>query len=99
VSRALDGQSKLPLMGGAHTADSARQDLAALRDEVPQELAVFEIDVSDLFGAELADPLAPNRKPLWCWHGIPNLSLTILKCQGTAGRALPLSNLIKSQNL
>ena len=60
VPRALDGLRQLALMDRADSADPPRQDLAALGDEVGEQLSVLVVDVGDLLGAELADAFAPD---------------------------------------
>jgi hypothetical protein len=68
MSGALDRFRQLSLMRRADPADPAGKYLPPFGNEVRQQLAVFEVDVSNLFGAKLADSLAPNRKSPWCWH-------------------------------
>jgi hypothetical protein len=70
VPGTLDGFRKLPLMDRTDAADSPRQDLAALGNEMRKELPILEVDVADLFSAKLADALAFDRKPLWSWHKV-----------------------------
>ena len=68
MARTLDCFGKLALMHGADPADSSWKDLAAFRNEVGQQPAVFEIDVGDFLGAELADSPASNAEPSRSWH-------------------------------
>jgi hypothetical protein len=70
VPGAFDGFRKLPLMHRTDTADAPRQNLAAFGNEMGEQLPVLEVDVADFLGAELADTLALDRKPLWSWHRI-----------------------------
>jgi len=66
----FDRFRELPLVNGAHPADSARQDLPPLRVEVGKKPPVFEIDIGNLFGAKLAHSLAPDRESSRCsTHG------------------------------
>src|SRR5262245_13153754 len=59
---ALDRRLQLPLVHRAGARDAARQDLAALGDERPQELDVLVVDVVDLVRAELADLAAAEQR-------------------------------------
>ena len=61
VARLLDRRGKTPLMRSAHAGQPARHDLTALRDELPEHAVVLVVDVLDLFHAELADLLAPEK--------------------------------------
>ena len=65
---ALDGLGKKSLMRRADPTYPAREYLPALGNEVPQELSVLEVDVSDLLSAELAYSLTPNSESFWSWH-------------------------------
>src|SRR6266511_4396122 len=51
---ALDRRRHLALMGGAVAADPARDDLAAVGDEVLQRLRILVVDGHVLVGAEAA---------------------------------------------
>jgi hypothetical protein len=42
-----------------------------------KQFAVFIVNISDLFGAELAYPFAPNGKSFRTSHGIKSLSIQI----------------------
>src|SRR5438270_13988821 len=55
LPRALDRGLQLALVHRARAGDPARQDLAALGDERPDQLHVLVIDIVDLVRAELAD--------------------------------------------
>src|SRR5687767_12816872 len=68
MSGPLDRLRKMSLVRGAYTADPARQDFPSFGNEMREKLSIFEIDISDLLGAKLADSLASNRKPSWSWH-------------------------------
>src|SRR5438128_12347158 len=59
---ALDRILQLALMQRARSRNAARQNLSALGNELLQRLHVFEIDVFDLFHAELADTLTAIKK-------------------------------------
>src|ERR1700736_759259 len=61
VARLLDRRRKTPLMRSAYAGQPARHDLAALSDELPEHAVVLVVDVLDLFHAELADFLAPEK--------------------------------------
>src|SRR6266446_3963654 len=61
LSRALDRSLQLPLVHRARARNAARQNLAALGHEGPDELDVLVVDVVDLVRAELAD-LAPAEQ-------------------------------------
>src|SRR6266568_3691451 len=61
VARLLDRRRKTPLMRSAYARQPARHDLAALSDELPEHAVVLVVDVLDLFHAELADFLAPEK--------------------------------------
>src|SRR5438876_39013 len=52
---ALDGVRQDALVRGARARGTARQDLAAFRDELPQPGRVLVIDVLDFFHAEVTD--------------------------------------------
>src|SRR5262245_61606493 len=59
----LDGQRHLALVLGAVAADSARNDLAPVGDEVLQRLRILVVDGDGSVRAELAD-LAPRKGSL-----------------------------------
>src|SRR5438067_4867772 len=61
LARALDRDLQLALVHRARAGDSARQNLAALGHERPDQLHVLVVDVVDLVRAELAD-LAPAEE-------------------------------------
>src|SRR3984893_6263575 len=61
VAGLLDRRRKTPLMGSAYARQPAGHDLAALRHELPEHAVVLVVDVLDLFHAELADFLAPEK--------------------------------------
>jgi hypothetical protein len=48
-------------MRGAYAREPTRHDLAALGDELPEHSEVLVVDTLDLFHAELADFLAPEK--------------------------------------
>src|SRR5713101_7414034 len=62
LTRALDGRLQFSLMHGARAGNPARQNLAALGNERPDDLHVFVIDVVDLVRAELADFAASEQR-------------------------------------
>ena len=64
----FNGFREQALMRRANAADSSGKDLSPFRDEMTEQLPVFEIDIGDFFSAEFAYPLAPNTKPSWTWH-------------------------------
>src|SRR6188768_1233701 len=57
VARALDGEGHLALVARAVAADAARDDLAALGDEVLERLRVLVVDDQRLVRAVAADAL------------------------------------------
>src|ERR1700680_4408931 len=61
VARLLDRRRKPPLMRSAYARQPTGHDLTALRDELPEHAVVLVVDVLDLFHAELADFLAPEK--------------------------------------
>jgi len=61
VARLLDGRRQAMLVRGTDASQAARHDLAALGHELAEHAVVFVVDVFDLFGAELADLLAPEK--------------------------------------
>src|SRR4030088_3020846 len=61
LPRAFDRRLQLALVHGAGARNAARQNLAALGHERPNQLHVLVIDVVDLVRAELAD-LAPAKQ-------------------------------------
>jgi hypothetical protein len=61
VARLLDGQAKTTLMPCAYTGQATRNDLSPLCDEALQQTNIAVRDSIDLFGAELADLLAPEK--------------------------------------
>src|SRR6185503_13548626 len=61
LPRPLDRGLQLPLVLGAGPRDPARQDLAALGHERPDQLDVLVVDVVDLVRAELADLAAAEQ--------------------------------------
>src|SRR3981081_1718121 len=61
IARLLDRRRKTPLMRSAYARQPARHDLTALGHELPQHAVILVIDVLDLFHAELADFLAPEK--------------------------------------
>src|SRR5262245_40572418 len=63
LTGALDRGLQLALMHRAGARDAARQNLAALGDERPDELHVLVVDVVDLVRAELADLAAAEEGP------------------------------------
>src|SRR5580692_6480290 len=48
-------------MRRTHPGQPPGHDLAALRHELPEQAVIFVVDVGDLFGAELANLLAPEK--------------------------------------
>ena len=84
-ARALDGRLQLALMRRAGARDPARQHLAALRHEGPQQLDVLVVDVVDLVRAELADLPAPEQRA----------PLVVLPCRRRVRRGLPMSVLVR----
>src|ERR1700733_9673366 len=58
--RPLGGERRLALVARGVAADAARDDLAALRDEVLERLRVLVVDDQGLVGAVAADALAPD---------------------------------------
>ncbi len=64
----FDGFRKQALMRRAHSTDPPGQYLSPLRDEMTEELSIFEIDISDFFRAEFADSFAPDTESSWTWH-------------------------------
>src|SRR6185295_4401904 len=62
LARALERGLQLPLVHRARARDPARQDLAALRHERPEQLHVLVVDVVDLVRAELADLAAAEHR-------------------------------------
>src|SRR5882672_7635028 len=60
VACLLDGGRQPPLVGRAYSRQAAWHDLAAFRDELPQEPVVLVVDGLNFFHAELADFLAPK---------------------------------------
>src|ERR1700745_4466435 len=48
-------------MRRAHACQPARNDLAALGDELPEQPVIFVVDVFDLLDAEFANLLAPEE--------------------------------------
>src|ERR1035438_1543905 len=58
VAGFLDGVGEAALVGGADARDTARDNLAPLRDEGVQHLDVLVVDVVNLFDAEAANLLA-----------------------------------------
>src|SRR5712691_10328924 len=58
----LDGRLQLALVRGAGARNPARQNLAPLRHEGPQQLHVLVVDVVDFVGAELTDLSAPEQR-------------------------------------
>src|SRR4051812_22587904 len=68
VARALDGEHELALVLRACARDAARDDLAALGDEIAQGLRIFVVDARRLAGAlsaaerAAAAPAAPGRR-------------------------------------
>ncbi len=70
---ALDRLRELPLVRGTHTTDPAGENLPALRNEMPKELSILEVDVGDLLRAEFANSLVSYRKSFRAWHSF-NLS-------------------------
>src|SRR5712672_3442581 len=61
VPRLLDRSRDPPLVGSANPAQPPGDDLAALRHKLPQQAHVLVIDGVNLFDAELADFLAPEK--------------------------------------
>jgi len=57
LARALHRERDLALVEGAVAADAARDDLAALRDEVLERLRVLVVDDQGLVGAVAANAL------------------------------------------
>src|SRR6185369_12896728 len=64
VARALDRRREHPLVRRARPRDSARNDLAALRDERSEKLHVLVVDVVDLLGTEPTDPATADEPAL-----------------------------------
>src|SRR5262245_10051778 len=60
---ALDRHLQLALVHRAGTRDPARQNLAALGHERPDQLHVLVVDVVDLVRAELADLAPAEERP------------------------------------
>lgn len=58
VARALDGEGDFALMQSAVATDAARNDLAALRDEVFQSLRILVVDDERFVGAVATNALA-----------------------------------------
>src|SRR5262245_1584097 len=63
LPRPLERDLQLALVHRAGARDPARQNLAALRDERPEQLHVLVVDVVDLVRAELADFSTPEQRP------------------------------------
>src|ERR1700680_4917166 len=61
IARLLDRRRKTPLMRSAYARQPARHDLNALSDELSEHAVVLVVAVLDLFHAELADFLAPEK--------------------------------------
>src|SRR5437016_4781245 len=59
-ARALDGERERALVPGAVAGDAARDDLAALGEEVPECPGVLVVDQHRLVGAEAADLSPPH---------------------------------------
>jgi len=73
----LYGFRELSLVHGANPAYAAGENLSPFRNEMGKQLAVLIVDVSNLFSAKLAHPLAPDGKAFWTSHGINSLSIKI----------------------
>src|SRR6516162_4284065 len=58
VPRALDGYCQEALVGRARSRQPSRQNLAALRDELPNHLHILVVDHVKFLVAELANPSA-----------------------------------------
>src|SRR5207237_585190 len=63
LARALDRERDLALVRGAVAADAARNDLAALADEVLERLRILVIDDERLVGAVAAHALPAHPAP------------------------------------
>jgi hypothetical protein len=61
VACLLDSGAYATLVRRAHASETARNDLPALSDELPEQAHVLVIDVIDLLDAELADLLATEE--------------------------------------
>ncbi len=61
VPRLLDGARQSALVRGAHTGQTAGDDLAPLGDKLLQQPHIAVVDGVDLLHAELADLLAPEE--------------------------------------
>jgi hypothetical protein len=68
MSGAFDGLSKQALMRRADPTDPPGQYLSPFGDKMAEELAVFEVDICNLFRAKLAYSLAPDTEAFWTWH-------------------------------
>src|SRR5579863_2837661 len=60
IARALDGHGQQPLMRGAGSRETTRQDLASIGHELAHRPYVLVIDEVNLFFAKLAD-FAPAK--------------------------------------
>src|ERR1700680_332891 len=60
-ARLLDRRRKTPVVRSGYARQPARHDLTALSDELSEHAVVLVVDVLDLFHAELADFLAPEK--------------------------------------
>ncbi len=68
MSGSFDGFRKQALMRRADSTDSPGQDFSPFGDEMPKELPIFKIDISNFFCAEFANSLVPNAEPFRTWH-------------------------------
>ena len=84
-SRALDGDSQLPLVARLRAGDPRRHDLAVFLDEVLEDLDILVVDLLHPFGGEAAELLALEQI-------IPALAfLTVFLLSKPAGRTGHLS--------
>src|SRR4051812_37302439 len=82
LARALDRGLQLALVHRAGAGDAARQDLAALRHERPDQLHVLVVDVVDLVRAELADLAAPEQRAALALRLVAGLLVLALAAAG-----------------
>src|SRR5229473_3848751 len=61
IARLFDGRGQPVLVRRAHAGQTPGHDLAALGHELTEQPVIFVVDVGDLFGAELANFLAPEK--------------------------------------
>src|SRR5258706_5082732 len=63
LAGAFDRRLQLALVHRTRARDPARQNLAALGNERPEQLHILVIDVVNLIRAELADLAPPEHRP------------------------------------